>query len=487
MFQSIFLTRVIVTLALVSGVAMAEQPIPNPLLAIDQNRSTVVDRVVAEWGHALATSGAGLSSEQLRSMLMGLRADHLLAASLAGNLEGLRNVLANALTSTAPVAASRIQPKALGDPNDDLVYTPIVPCRILDTRSGTVPPYNSIMVGGSAFPVAANLANFAPQGGSATNCNLPASFAAIAVTLTVLNPNYDAYLAASNTSNFATLTQSIVMDFSANKGLANTAIVPVDGTVKFYLGLPALVTTNVIADAVGYFKPPSGSVQPSNIIWVAQSGGNYTSVQAAINAAAAVASVNNPYLVKIAPGVYTEQVTLKDFVDVEGSGINATTIQLSAATPTVVAGAQSEMRNIAIVNTYNASLPGANAVGQTANTANGFTILSNVIAFADGMTDNLALFVTGGTLVIGDSRVVAAVSGTQTGVEVGLWASGATSTVIVRNSNVGAFSGTTKQSAHKESGAVIKMDNTQLTGTTFGTPLCFQTYVASTFTAASCP
>ena len=147
---------------------------------------------------------------------------------------------------------------ALGDTNDDLVYTPITPCRILDTRNGSASPYNAVLVGGTAVPVSANLANFAPQGGSATNCNLPASFQAIAVTLTVLNPNFDAFLAAGNSSNFATLTQSVVMNFNANRGLANTAIVPVDGTVKFYLGLPAQVTTHVIADAVGYFKPPGG-------------------------------------------------------------------------------------------------------------------------------------------------------------------------------------------------------------------------------------
>jgi hypothetical protein len=95
------------------------------------------------------------------------------------------------------------------------------------------------------------------------------------VTFTVLNPNFDAFLAASNTSNFATLTQSVVMDFSANRGLANTAIVPVDGTVKFFLGLPAQVTTHVIADAVGYFRRPSnyGGTHVINSNFATDSGG----------------------------------------------------------------------------------------------------------------------------------------------------------------------------------------------------------------------
>src|SRR2546428_7758673 len=236
----------------------AQHIAPSALLTIDQNRATVVDRIVGEWGDRLATSNAGITSGQLREILSGLRSDHLLAASLAGNMEGLRNVVAGALVHTdASVFPALMHAKALGDTGDDLVYTPIVPCRILDTRNGTTPPYNAQMVGGSAFPVAANLANFAPQGGSATSCNLPSSFAAIAVTLTVLNPNFDAFLAASSSNNFATLTQAVVMDFSANKGLATTAIVPIDGTVKFYLGLPAQVTTDLIADAVGYLRKPT--------------------------------------------------------------------------------------------------------------------------------------------------------------------------------------------------------------------------------------
>ena len=71
--------------------------IPSPLLAIDQNRATVIDRIVGEWGEALVKSNAGIDAAQLREMLTAMRADQLLAASLAGSLEGLRNVVAAAL------------------------------------------------------------------------------------------------------------------------------------------------------------------------------------------------------------------------------------------------------------------------------------------------------------------------------------------------------------------------------------------------------
>ena len=46
---------------------------PSPLLAIDQNRVTVVDRVVGEWGDALTGSRAGIDAEQLRLLLMAMR------------------------------------------------------------------------------------------------------------------------------------------------------------------------------------------------------------------------------------------------------------------------------------------------------------------------------------------------------------------------------------------------------------------------------
>jgi len=48
---------------------------------------------------ALAQSSAAISIDQLRSMLVELRADHLLAASLAGTLDGIRNALSLALAS----------------------------------------------------------------------------------------------------------------------------------------------------------------------------------------------------------------------------------------------------------------------------------------------------------------------------------------------------------------------------------------------------
>jgi pectin methylesterase-like acyl-CoA thioesterase len=67
-------------------------------------------------------------------------------------------------------------------------------------------------------------------------------------------------------------------------------------------------------------------VDPANIVWVATSGGDYTSVTAAL-ASISDASALNPYLIKVAPGVYTGTATLKAYVDIEGSGQGITILR----------------------------------------------------------------------------------------------------------------------------------------------------------------
>ena len=178
---------VVVTLGLAAVVtaALAAPPVvkPDPLLAIDQNRATVVNRVVETWAEPLARTTAGLTREQLGEMLAALRADHLMAASLAGSLEGLRDVLARSMAGTTPVTAGRVRGKALGDLDADLSYTPVVPCRILDTRVVGGPLQADV-----ARVFEGDLPNFAVQGGASSDCGVPAGAPVLALNVIAVNP-----------------------------------------------------------------------------------------------------------------------------------------------------------------------------------------------------------------------------------------------------------------------------------------------------------
>jgi len=66
-----------------------------------------------------------------------------------------------------------------------------------------------------------------------------------------------------------------------------------------------------------------------NVVIVAKSGGDYTGVQAAIDSITGTGAAN-AYLVWIAPGVYSETVTMKPFVHLQGAGQQVTIITSTA-------------------------------------------------------------------------------------------------------------------------------------------------------------
>ncbi|MEM7114988.1 MAG: pectinesterase family protein [Chloroflexota bacterium] len=96
----------------------------------------------------------------------------------------------------------------------------------------------------------------------------------------------------------------------------------------------------------------ANKLQPvGNVIVVAKSGGDFTTLTDAL-ASITTASASNPYLIKIAPGVYQEQVDLKDYVDIEGSGEGATILRgLGGNTSPNTDGSSATLRATGVLNT----------------------------------------------------------------------------------------------------------------------------------------
>ena len=89
----------------------------------------------------------------------------------------------------------------------------------------------------------------------------------------------------------------------------------------------------MLTSSSGGVRFPDNSIQQSavafpNRILVAPSGGDFTSIQAAIDSVSPTAT--NPYRIDIAAGTYTEDLVLKSYLHLQGAGSEATVITPAA-------------------------------------------------------------------------------------------------------------------------------------------------------------
>jgi Collagen triple helix repeat (20 copies) len=113
---------------------------------------------------ALATASVGQAAQTSTDSILAVNPGRLAA--------GLGVMTPNAATTAKVLAATAV----------DQVYVPITPCRIVDTRVTATP-----LAANSTTAFDAVAASFAPQGGSATDCGVPAGASAIAASVGMVN------------------------------------------------------------------------------------------------------------------------------------------------------------------------------------------------------------------------------------------------------------------------------------------------------------
>jgi hypothetical protein len=138
-----------------------------------------------------------------------------------------------------------------------------------------------------------------------------------------------------------------------------------------------------------------------NVVVVAKSGGDYSSIQSAINSIAD-ADAENPYLVWVAPGVYTQTVVMTSHIHIHGAGQGATIISSTIggeSQATLVLTSNTSVRELTVVNTGDDSTH----IALLAPAGTDAVLVRDVTAQATGDTsgENRAICVTGsGTDVV---------------------------------------------------------------------------------------
>lgn len=170
-------------------------------------------------------------------------------AAAANSFSAMNDALLVASPSASTPTASA-GTKALGDPDRDLVYVPVAPCRILDTRIVGGP----IVAGGVRNFDLADVVNFSTQGGDTGNCNVgnKGSFAAAAVNFTVVRPSIAGYITAF--PYLGNRPDASTVNYAADDVRNGFTILRLDqsaATNEF--SVYSVAQTHLVADVVGYF------------------------------------------------------------------------------------------------------------------------------------------------------------------------------------------------------------------------------------------
>lgn len=231
------------------------------------------------------------------------------------------------------------------------MLVPITPCRLVDTRTDAP-------VGDRTSPLtAAEVVRFGVWNMHG-NCDIPPSATGVSTNVTIDNPTSASYLTVYPADAPSRPLSSNLNWTASSSPTPNQVTVGLsaDGALNVYNNAGSV---DVIIDVVGYYEAagsdgaaagpagptgpagppgPQGPVGPTgpagtgasidNVVWVAKSGGQFTSVSAAL-ASITDATASNRYVVMIAPGVYSEQVTVKSFVDLQGAGEGTTILSFT--------------------------------------------------------------------------------------------------------------------------------------------------------------
>ncbi len=222
-------------------------------------------------------------------------------------------------------------------------FVPIVPCRLVDTRSAAP-------IGSRATPIGASESVTFQVTGSNGGCVIPSTANGIASNVTSVNPTSRSYLTVFPADEALPLASNLNWT-STSPPTPNQVTVKLSatGAIKTFNNAG---TIDIIIDIVGYYQPstsgPSGpagpvgpigpagangaagapAVNPAQVVWVAKAGtGTFATVTAALSSITDN-TADKRYVIKIAPGTYVEPagIDLKNYVDIEGSGQTSTII-----------------------------------------------------------------------------------------------------------------------------------------------------------------
>jgi len=243
---------------------------------INQNKQSFIDTLIASWTPDVDAKIFGDVSTQLLPLMQAATPWKLYAASLVGDYTGMIQVLRgdisagkviNTLSSAQPHAkassslavgsASSLIALALGSTTSQLVFTPIPPCRMADTRNTGA--RTGILAAGVPRTFDLTTGGFTKGQGGTGSCPGLTSFnvAAWSVNMTVTGYDDNGYLQAYPFGGSAAGTS--VLNFGTSiYAIANSSTLTGCYGCTDSINIVGSIPTHVILDVYGYFGPATG-------------------------------------------------------------------------------------------------------------------------------------------------------------------------------------------------------------------------------------
>jgi hypothetical protein len=207
---------------------------------------------VGVWSKRMVPNFATVDSANFRDAL---KRDTFEGAMAALSGSGHRLSDERVISKFASMKSSSDQ-RVLGSLSNDLVFTPIQPCRILDTRNTVAGP---IAGNSSRNFVSINQANFTAQGGSATDCGtLGLNATAVAINLTAVLPTGAGFATVYPFGTTLPLAASVNYTAGAIVNNGIIAQIPNPLTTSDFT-IYTFAQSHYVADIVGYFAPPQAT------------------------------------------------------------------------------------------------------------------------------------------------------------------------------------------------------------------------------------
>lgn len=236
--------------------AQGSSKINNSTNTERQRRAELAYTIVKKWGAHVQEAYKVSPGQWAKEMIPLFRVSSMDAMQRAANersFDAMNDVL---LVGNSKSANKLVTTKLLGSTTDDLVFVPVTPCRIFDTR----------LVGGAITSGTTrdlditSVTDYSVQGGAAGDCGGigAVSFAAAAINLTVVSPAGQGFITAHPYLVTRPLAASMV--YVGGDLLSNLSIVRLDQTAAIpELSVYASNTTHLVGDIVGYYAAPQAT------------------------------------------------------------------------------------------------------------------------------------------------------------------------------------------------------------------------------------